>query len=98
MSNEKRYVAYPASCRPGSDTPDDAIDFAFRQNWWPTGMAPVVYEVGPEVKEPDYGPLVEWASGGGRGIHRPDCNRYNPNSDRACTCGLADALKAAGIE
>ncbi len=51
-----------------------------------------VFPLGPEVKEPDYGPLVEWVS---VAPHGNGC-RWQHNS--RCDCGLTDALKAARIE
>ncbi len=45
-----------------------------------------VHKLGPEVKEPDYGPLVEWVKE--NAICSCDAN----------PCNLTDALKAAQID
>ena len=58
-----------------------------------------VYEVLLMVP-PDYGPLVAWLRATHEAektylLHKPECE-YGIESDD-CTCGLADAFKAAGI-
>ena len=63
---------------------------------WPNTR---VYELGPEVKDPDYEPLLKWHRFYAGYLHRPECARYGSTSFPAssCTCGLSDALKAAGL-
>lgn len=53
------------------------------------------YELGPEVKEPDYGPLVKWHRTHTYVAHTGDCPALVDGA--GCECGLTDALKAAGI-
>jgi len=93
MSSEKRYVAinrhYPRVARTGS-SPEDAVD-GFREE---AKSSYDIYEIGPEVKEPDYGPLVAWA----KERHTPATCAGTPTDVFPCTCGLTDALKAAGID
>ena len=56
-----------------------------------------IYELGPEVKEPDYGPLVAYIRAWKARFHHVDCHYYrSPVHD--CDCEFGDALKAAGIE
>lgn len=52
------------------------------------GYGYTVYELGPEVVEPDYGPLVEWVK-----KHEPWLRAWRRDDP-----SLADALKAAQIE
>ena len=59
-----------------------------------------VYELGDEVKEPRYGPLVEWATTRFTVQHPLLCDGRKQTKDGErypCTCGLTDALKAAGL-
>ena len=53
------------------------------------------FELGPEVKSPDYGPLLEWHVKYGDAGHHKACSL--PIGIPRCTCGLTDALKAAGL-
>ena len=92
MSDKKRYV-----CVTGEGTVNgivksihEARDFLDR---YPS-IAWRIHELSPEVKEPDYGPLIEWARTQG---HQGDC-RHLCHDRYCCNCGFADALKAAQIE
>ena len=57
------------------------------------GQGNAIYELGPEVVDPNYEPLAEWARVNGQ--HGTRCGLPG---DRCCHCGLTEALKAAGIE
>ncbi len=59
------------------------------------GNGLVVYELGPEVKEPDYAPLVEWLRGSEGYARLP--HQKIQCAEPPCVCGLTDALKAAGL-
>lgn len=57
-----------------------------------------VYELGPEVKEPDVAPLITWLKAHPRGtvaLRRAGC----PDAEHFAECGLnlTDALRAAGV-
>ena len=56
-----------------------------------------IYELGPEVKEPDYGPLVEWVKERTPDHRSGACGTRPSEVYRDCYCGLTDALKAAGL-
>ena len=101
MSDEKRYIVIHKGfeCELPSiifDDPEEA------QKVW--GGKYDVYELGPEVREPDYGPLVEWMKEHPHDVqqlHSSKCSVFHghqrpPQGD--CDCGLGDTLKMAQIE
>lgn len=97
-----RYVAFPASWEPGHGTPEEAKAVALRKSSYPSSAPVTAYELGPEVKDPDYGPLVKYIKGYGHGTcavkHYAKCDHINPSGAiLECDCGQADALKAAGL-
>ena len=53
----------------------------------------------PLAKEPDYGPLVEWVRE--KAKHVDFCQSYwiprEGEAEHPCSCGLTEALKAAGL-
>ena len=53
-----------------------------------------IFELGPEVKEPDYTKLVEWVKKYELEHQGRLCGIEGP---AVCPCGLADALKDAQI-
>ena len=93
MSDEKRYAAF------GENFDFHKTPRGARAGW--TGINPChIYEIGLEVKEPDYGPLVEWLRAAHEAektylLHRPECECGIKSDD--CICGFTDALKAAQI-
>ena len=54
-----------------------------------------VYELGPEVKEPDYSKLIDWILGTTLD-HLLVCALVQAEGDE-CTCGLSEALLLAGV-
>ncbi|KKN54888.1 hypothetical protein LCGC14_0587810 [marine sediment metagenome] len=95
-----RYVAFGD----GHKFPTNPESARFR---WDGANECHVYELGREVKEPDYGPLVAWHRRQSTAKEiRFQHHGFDPsgsgclvNADgTGCTCGLADALKAAQIE
>ena len=91
--NEQRYVTFHA-CGKHATIADGQ-----RQGDCPEGYCKV-FTLGPEVKEPDYGPLAEWLSDDVR-LHRSHCKAFSTRPvariSESCTCGLSPALKAAGL-
>ena len=92
--SDKRYVVIHKGFGDGSDNaPLPRVIFddpeRARKAW---GDEYTVYELGPEVKEPDYTLLVWWVS------VAPHGNGCRWQHDSRCDCGLTDALRAAGIK
>lgn len=59
-----------------------------------------IYELGPEVTEPDPTALVEWVQERvlrTPALHLSVCEWWTVNGNGDCTCGLTPALKKAGI-